>query len=151
MLILAPFITRNCAVSVCPLRAASCRGVCWWKETNESEHNPPWMPTYSWLRNYPNESDMLNLSNNSKVNSCCTPSDRVSLAVLWVYALLCLLDWLQAVTNGNVFDTWVISCQINTIKNKTLTDFDESWFLCSLYWDIHPQSVSALYVVWLKS
>jgi len=39
----------------------------------------------------------------------------------------------------------------STQKNMTLTDFGKTWFLCSLSWDIHPQSVSALYVVWLQS
>ena len=36
-------------------------------------------------------------------------------------------------------------------KNMTLTDFDETWFLLSLSSDIHPQSVSALYVVCLQT
>ena len=28
---------------------------------------------------------------------------------------------------------WVIPCQINTKKNMTLMDFDETWFLHSLF------------------
>ena len=38
-------------------------------------------------------------------------------------------------------------------KNMTLADFDKTWVLHSLSCDIHPQSVSALYVVpiWLQS